>query len=59
MINLFNNFVHKLAHFFKLNGGRVITFDEDGFIYVAFQCDCGEICPNSIDKIEREIVYGK
>ena len=55
-----NRFIHKLAHLVCWNQGKVITFEEDGFICVGFECGgCGEISPDSISKIESEKIYGK
>ena len=50
--------IHWFSHLLHLNVGKVITYEEDGFICVAFECDCGEICPDSIIKTESENIYG-
>ena len=59
MINVFLKIKHWFAHLFHLNEGKVITFEENGFICVAFKCECGEICSDSIIKTESENIYGK
>jgi hypothetical protein len=51
--------VHWLAHMFRKNQGNVITFEEDGYICVAFKCKCGKISRDSIVKTESENIYGK
>jgi len=56
---MINKVLHWFAHLLGRNEGNVITFIEDGYICVAFKCNCGYICPKSIDKIESEIVYAK
>ena len=56
---MIRRFFHYFAHLFGYNTGNIITYEEDGFIYVAFQCDCGLIDPLSIDKIESDKIYGK
>lgn len=41
----FTAFRHMLAHWLSLNAGKCVTkTDEDGFIWVAFECkNCGKI----------------
>ena len=59
-MSLLNRWIHRLAHIFGNNQGKVVTFEEDGFICVGFECSgCGEISPDSISKIESEKIYGK
>lgn len=38
-------FLHKVAHFFSCNTGRVVSHtDEQGNIWIGFQCDqCGQV----------------
>lgn len=44
--------IHKLSHFFKLNAGKVVTYKEDDFICVGFECSgCGILDPDIISKI--------
>lgn len=54
-----NKIIHKLSHFFKLNTGTIVTWENEGNIYVAFQCDCGEIDKTTINSIESDKIYGK
>jgi hypothetical protein len=37
--------IHLIAHLFGWNGGRVVTkYDDDGRLWVAFQCSgCGKV----------------
>lgn len=49
---MINTFLHWLAHLLKWNYGKVVTFEEDGYICVAFECSgCKKIAPESIEKI--------
>lgn len=51
---------HWVAHKTGNNQGRVVTWQEDGFVWVGFECDgCKVIDPKTVDKIEEEIVLGK
>lgn len=59
MINRILQIKHWFSHLFHTNCGKVITFEEDGFICVAFKCECGEISPDSIVKIESKVIYGR
>lgn len=50
---------HWLAHLTGQYEGRVVTYREDGYIYVGFECSkCKKIDPKSLDKIkESEIIH--
>jgi hypothetical protein len=53
------NFFHFFSHLTNSYTGRVVTWSEDSYIYVAFKCDvCGKIDEKSIDKISEEHVIG-
>lgn len=49
---------HWLLHVTKRNSGRVITWADDGYIFVGFECTCGYIDPKTVDKIEESKIYG-
>jgi hypothetical protein len=54
-----NHFFHWFSHLTNSYNGRVVTWSEDSYIYVAFKCDtCGKIDEKSIDKIPEEDVVG-
>lgn len=60
MVNWFRNFWHRLMHIFKLNTGRVVTWRDDQYVYVGFQCDgCGSIDEKTIDKITSVEIFEK
>ena len=49
--------LHKLSHLFGSNEGKIVTWSDDEFIYVGFECNgCGIIDKDSIDKIEFDKV---
>lgn len=51
---------HWVAHKTGQNEGRVVTWQENGFIWVGFECStCKTIDPTTVDKIEEEKVLGK
>ena len=54
-----NRFLHYLAHLFKLNTGKVVTFEEDGMLCVGFECNCGVIDPKTIEKIDKSLVINE
>ena len=46
---MLNKFFHKFSHLFKTNSGKVVTWMEDGNVYVGFECSgCKVIDPESI-----------
>jgi hypothetical protein len=46
---MLNKFCHYLTHLFKTNSGKVVTWAEDGNIYVGFECSgCKIIAPETI-----------
>lgn len=54
---MLNKFFHWLSHLFKTNTGNIVTFEEDGMICIAFECDhCKKIDEKSISKISRNLV---
>ena len=60
IVNFFKSIIHWFSHKFGWNYGRVVTFEDGEFIYVAFECDsCKKIDEKSITKIESEKIYGK
>lgn len=57
---MIKKFLHWLSHKTGNNFGHVVTWEENGFFYVGFECDgCKKIEPASIDRIESEAVLGK
>lgn len=54
-LNIFQRFVHWVAHKTGSNEGHVVTYEENGRIYVAFQCaGCGQIDPSTVDSIDMK-----
>ena len=54
---MINRFLHWITHLLKRNTGKVVTWQEDGYIFVGFKCDCGKIDPDSVDKIiESDVI---
>lgn len=50
---IINRFLHFLSHLFETNTGKVVSWVEDDFVYVGFECDgCKKIDPKSVDKVE-------
>jgi hypothetical protein len=48
---------HWFSHLLGTNSGKVATWQEDGYIHVGFECECGKIDPKSVHKIiESEII---
>lgn len=37
------NFIHKLAHIFGMNYGKIETFWEGEILMIGFRCECGEL----------------
>lgn len=57
---MINNFFHRISHLLQTNTGKIVTFEEDGMLCVAFKCDhCQEIDEKSISKICRDLVIKK
>jgi hypothetical protein len=50
---------HWLAHLTGQNLGKVVTYRENGYIYVGFECSkCKKIDPKTLEKIEEsEIIH--
>lgn len=57
---MWKRLLHWISHVTKTNTGKVISYNEDGFICVGFECSCGLVDPKTISKInEKELLNGK
>jgi len=54
---MIKKFIHWIAHLTGSNTGKVISWSDEEFIYVAFECDCGKIDKSTISKIESEKLW--
>jgi len=52
--------LHWISHKTGSNTGRIASWEEDGYIYIGFECDfCKQIDQKTVDKIESEFINGK
>jgi hypothetical protein len=60
-LTVIEKLLHWISHLRGTNTGKVISWNEEGYIKVGFECStCGKIDPKSIEKInESELLNGK
>lgn len=52
--------IHWFEHLIGWNTGKIISWSDDDFIYIGFECDeCGKIDQKSIDKVEYKKVINQ
>lgn len=50
---MIKKFIHWFNHLTGSNEGKIVTWSDDEFIYVGFECSgCGIIDPSTVDKVE-------
>lgn len=51
---------HWFEHLFGINGGQIVTWEENDDICIGFECGkCGKIDPQTVDRIKGNLIYGK
>lgn len=60
-MGLIDTIKHWFSHLRGTNTGSIVTWAQDGHIFIGFECDqCKKIDEKTIDKLnEREILNGK
>lgn len=50
-MNLFSKLIHKFHHLTGQNTGNIVSWHDNGVVYVAFMCSgCGQIDQKTIEK---------
>lgn len=51
---------HWIAHKTNRNYGHVVTWEDDSYLYLGFECDkCGTVDEKTVHKVDKELVLGK
>lgn len=59
-MKFFSDLLHKAAHLTGRYDGKVVTWIEDKYIFIGFECSkCGFTDPKLVDKIESEKLWKK
>lgn len=57
-MGLLRRIIHWFAHLTGQNHGKVVTYQEEGYIYVGFECSgCKKIDPKTLEKINESELY--
>jgi hypothetical protein len=57
---MLNKFFHWLSHRTNTYSGKVVTWQDDEYTYIGFECSyCKQIDQSLVDKLESEKIYGK